>query len=80
MTIKDLQIAIKSGHILQCELEAVARDGNAFNCDLANRCGLSFEEWLRWGQLPNADASARRWAASTLAKLSAIGALERCGL
>lgn len=80
MTIEDLQIAIEDGHILQGELEAVAKDGNAFNCDLANRCGLSFEAWLRWGQLPNADANARKWAASTLAKLDAIGALERCGL
>ena len=70
MVTEDIQIAIESGHIELAELEAVASDGNAFSCHLANRCGLSFEAWLRWASLSNASANAEKWAKRVLAELA----------
>ena len=49
-------------------LQAIAADGNEFDCDTALSWGLSFEDWLRWADQPDATIKAERWAAGILAR------------
>lgn len=70
MDLDSIQILLEANHVAIAELEAVAADGNAFDCGLANRLGLPFEAWLRWASLPNANANAERWAKRILAELA----------
>lgn len=70
MTFDDIAIAIERGDINISEIQAVAKNGNEFNCSLANRVGLPFEAWLRWVSLPNANENAQRWAKRLLSELA----------